>query len=316
MARPPHTACRPGTALVLALLFVLVLECVVIGTVHLALLERRLADNGSTALRLRLAAESGVRAGLHQWPAAADSLPADSWPLDMAVGTTPDGDSLAVTVQRIAQHDYIVRAEARGAGRGHARAVASLLVRPPALPIGVEIAAGAVSAGGALHAGPGAHISAGTAGCATVGAALLLAAPDEAHFDTGAVVDGVIGPFDAANDIGTFFDRMFHILAVQVQPALRVLSGDVLVDDRFDGVILVDGALTVAADAIIRGLVLVRGPLVLESGALVQGAVHVTGDAVIRGRVDFDACSAHTALSSAALRQPSPHPLRAWLPAY
>lgn len=308
---------RQGAVLVLTLLIVIVLECVVLGTIHLAVLERHLADNAGAALRLRLAAEGGARAGLYLWPPAADSLDPHAPPLRVLDETTADGDRVTAAVQRIAVHDYIIRAEARGAGNRHGLAAAALLVRRPALPRGFDIAAAAISTPGALHAAGSAHITANTGvGCDFTGAALLLTAPDRLTRDAGAVVDGSIDLLDTASSLSSRLDVLFDGVLPPATPVLSILTGDARITGAFTGVILVDGHLTLAPDADIRGLVLVRGTLLVEPGASVRGAVHTSGDTDMAGSATFDACAARDAAAAAALDRPSAHPQRAWLPAY
>lgn len=85
--------------------------------------------------------------------------------------------------------------------------------------------------------------------------------------------------------------------------------GDLLVQaGTGQGVLLVDGDLTLADGAVFHGLVIVLGRVVLEAGAQVRGAI-VSGRAQVGGRLLFDRCAVARALRGAA-------PLsRAWAPA-
>src|SRR5687768_6101314 len=101
MHRAERLRARSGAALVFALLLLVVLDCVVLGTLHIALLERRTADNAGAALRLRFAAESAVRSAMARWPAALDTITAHASPIAAAAGVTADGYPYEATIERI-----------------------------------------------------------------------------------------------------------------------------------------------------------------------------------------------------------------------
>ncbi|MEX1183646.1 MAG: hypothetical protein WEF86_10465 [Gemmatimonadota bacterium] len=142
----PQLKTRRGAVLLVALLILMMVSCLVVGTLHLAILERRLAGNVDTALRLRLAAENAARLSLQAWTPGLDSMSRGIPPMLLLNGTTTDRIEYATTAER-AGTAFLIRAEARRPPPSPARAAAALLVLPPPLPPGVPVAAAALSLG-------------------------------------------------------------------------------------------------------------------------------------------------------------------------
>jgi hypothetical protein len=297
----------------------LVIDCVVLGTVHLALLEQRLAGNAVAALRLRLAAESAARTAAVPWLPAFDSLP-DGGARQLKVGAGPAGLIVQARIERLSTELFLVRAEANEPAPAPGRAAAALLLLPPVLPFGVDPAPAALSAsgayvGGAVDAG---EVEAGTADCASgEAAAILIGHADALLLASSAALDGAVGVLD---DPLTDRARLARIVATAANAADGVLLRFAPADLRFEGagsgVLMVAGSLTVGAGAAFTGLVIVGGQLLVEEGARVRGAVHAAGHAEIHGTLTFDACSVATAVDRARLDMPRPHAHRAWIPAF
>src|SRR5690606_1902626 len=127
---------RRGAALALTLVLLVVLECVVIGTMHLALQEHRIGANRVTSLALRLEVENAVRRALGYWSASIDSM-ATGPEHRIPIAAAATGLASA-SVERLNAGLYIVRGEAREAPPRVGRAVAQLLVMPPLIGADVD----------------------------------------------------------------------------------------------------------------------------------------------------------------------------------
>jgi hypothetical protein len=317
--REARSGNRDGGALVVAFVLLLVIDCVVLGTVHLALLERRLAGNAVAALRLRLAAESAARTAAVPWLPAFDSLTdGGARPLDPAAA--PEGVRVHARIERLSAELFLVRAEATEPVPAPGRAEAALLLLPPVLPHGANPAPAALSASGAYVGGvvDAGEVEAGAAHCANGDpAAILLGQADALRLASSATVRGGIGVLD---DPLTGEARLARILATAANAADGVLLRFAPAELRFEGAgsgtLVVAGSLTFAAGAAFTGLVVVGGDLLVEEGASVRGAVHAAGHAEIHGTLTFDACSVATAVDRAGLDTPRPHAHRAWIPTF
>src|SRR5690606_25841825 len=106
-ARNAMNTRRPGAALILAIVIVVVIQCLVVGTLHLAMQEHRLATNGATTLRLRLAAEAALRTAPDRWRPALDSLAMGTADSVHAV-VSPDGMIRSAGVVRIDTALYLI----------------------------------------------------------------------------------------------------------------------------------------------------------------------------------------------------------------
>lgn len=156
--RPP----RHGSALVIALLGVLLLELAVAGVLYIATQEMLIARAYAQRLRARSAAESGVHTALARWPA--DSLrvlPSGGVQrVALANAYLPSGASFTAEIERLHGRWFLVRGEGRTAVGGppaaHAVALVSMIETGPlwrAFPA-------AVTAAGDVDIGPSAHIDA------------------------------------------------------------------------------------------------------------------------------------------------------------
>jgi hypothetical protein len=298
---------RAGAALVLALLVLLVLEGVVLGTVYLAVQERRIADNGITTLRLRLAAEAAARAAAAVWPVALDSLPGALSPEVRSAGA--GGVVLRTVYQRIDSTLVLAFAEAAEPPPRAGRARASLLLQPPLLSE-QRIPPAALIAGAAVKLGDGAQLAAASeTACASetnpAPDALRLPAHDLLVRAPGVAIVGTttIAPF--APDWTTLIARL---AAVSPPRSPHVAGGS--------AVIAVAGDLTIPANTAVRGLVLVTGTLVVEAGAIIDGIVLAAGPIEVNGTIRFSACAARDAVHAAGLHRPRAYPLRASVPAF
>jgi hypothetical protein len=308
---------RSGGALALALIVLLVIDCVVLGIVHLAMLERRLADNAATALRLRLAAESAARVAAVAWSPALDSLaPGGSAQLLLAV-TDPHGVSATAAIERLSAVLFLVRTAARLPDPRPGRASAALLLVVPALSEAMDPAAAALTAATA-RVTPTGSIDAGNGECThdPVPAARLLRTDDFAVIEPG-TVHGSVVPLD---DPLTLTGQLPRILAAAANTAalgereLLFTPGDLLFDDTGAGVIVAGGSVTFAAGSSFSGLVIAAGSFVLSEDAAIRGAAHVLGSAELRGSLVLDACAVLSAVGATGLRRPRPLAERAWLP--
>jgi hypothetical protein len=299
---------RTGAALVLALLVLLVLEGVVLGTVYLTVQERRIADNGITALRLRLAAESAARAAAATWPAALDSLAPNA--LSRENVTTDDGGlRVRSRYQRVDSALVLVFAEAAEPPPRAGRARAALLIQPPLLPE-TRLPEAALSAGATVKLRGGALLtSAALPACAddSLGApdALRLPAPELLERDAGAAV---VGPTRIA-PLAPEWAGLIAAIAAQLDP----LRADSVSDAA---VIAIDGDLTVAANSAFRGIILVTGSVTIEAGAVIDGIVLSAGPIEVNGTIRFSPCAARQAIRAAGLHRPRAYPLRSAVPAF
>ena len=304
---------RSGAALIFALLLLVVLDCVIIGTVHLAMLERRIADNATAALRLRVAAESIVRATLAAWPDALDTL-RTGVPITGAHGVTADGYVQRASIERLAGDLFAVRGTAEETS-GTGRSAALLIVTPPAFPPRSELATAAVSVrgtaqvSGSITAGP-------TADCpANPSVALRVTALDRLAMHEDAV-DGDVAYYPSSDDYSVLIPQAIRRLRGHSGGELRIVSGDLHLDAAFNGVLVIDGNLTIPAGVEVTGLILASGTVILETGASVTGALHAGGDVSIPGAVTLDACTVERLIGRTRLMAPRPAPTRAWLPAF
>lgn len=308
---------RSGAALIVALLVMLVLDCIVLGTMHLAMLERRLATNAVDVLRLRLAAEGTVRESLGHWSAAVDTLSPDDAPIRFFTTVTRDGLPVNVDAFGTAADAWLLRAESRllrpygnGDYASAGRAAAALLVRPPALAPALKPATAAITAAGPLRVRSGAAVTALGGPCdAGPTHALRVASASSVELDAGAVIEGSVTSLSPDTDVPGHRDRLFA-------RADSVYDTDLRLDRDFAGALLVQGTLSIAADVSVTGFVVVGGDLIVEAGASITGAVHVAGSTILEGAVVHDSCTADAAIDNAHLRTPRAFTERAWLPAF
>lgn len=300
---------REGAALIISILVMLVLDCVVVGTLHLALLEQRMANTGAGTMRLRLASEGAARRGLAAWTPAVDSLEVADLPVPLTSSTSPDGLLARTTVRRVSAAAWLIEAQARQPVPGTGRATASLLVLPPPLAPHLQPAVAAVAATAVSITSSAVVRADRTGACVAPGDAVLV--PDPAAFTLAgaALVDGAIRELSPATDLAGDADRLFA-------GADSILTDGTHVDGYHSGALFVDGSLTIATGSHVAGLIVVDGDVLIEPGARVAGALHASGSVTIAGELAMDGCAALDAIDDAGLRFARPFPGRAWLPGF
>jgi hypothetical protein len=289
-----------------ALLLVVVLNCTLIGTLHLAAQERRIGSNAARILQLRLDADAAARRILGDWSADIDSMSVGA---SLATMAGPTG---SVRVERLGDHLFLIRAEARDAPPLHARAGAQLLAVPPALPPGTATAPAPLSAHGWIHVLSAGDVSAAVPnGCADPHSsyATLSRSPADVTVDPGALIDAPAGVLPSRS-LGDQFRRLADLFV----PAAA--ARDSIVTASGAGVLIVDGDLTLAAAVRFDGLVIASGSVLLEPGTLVRGAVHAGGNVSVRGAVRYDPCVVRAAIRGARLDRARAAATRAWVPSF
>jgi hypothetical protein len=307
---------RSGAGLLLALVVLVVLECVVLGSMHLALLERQVADNAHTLLRLRIGAESAARTVLAHWTPDLDTMSMGVVPFTISIDTA-DGVIRALAAERLTEHLFLIRGEARQPPPLPGRGAALLLLVPPPLPPAVSVAGAALHAGGAVRLLEGGAVVVPELRSACDGPDVVaLQVADltrvEGRHDA---VQGGTSLLSPQSDAAAHLQRLRSLAAAGSRPGLRLVDGDTVVSTDFTGVLLVGGNLLLTA-ARFEGLAIVGGDLTLSEGASISGAVHVAGSAAVQGRLELDGCAAARATADARLRVPMPGRGRAWLPAF
>jgi hypothetical protein len=313
MSRRPG---RHGSALAGAIVLLLVIECVVLGTVHLALTETRLASSTQLLLRLRLAAESAARQEAAYWRPDLDSLTVGARAADR-MAWTGDVVTTRTSVERLSPALFLVRGSARIAPPRHGESGAALLMLAPALPVAAEPAVAAVTAATARIADTGA-VHAETSPCGGgAGVAVALTGGADLDADEGATVRGDVVALPAEASLLSAFDRISTVAfasAAAHAAGLRHHAGDVTLSEDYEGVLVVTGDLTL--EATLRGLALAGGTLtVAASGALV-GAAHAAGHADVAGSLILDDCLVRDAVATARMRHARPLPRRPSIPAF
>ena len=303
------TSCRrSGAALVMALLMIVVLECIVLGTLQISLQEHRLAANRSSVLQLRLDAESGARRSLGLWTAPIDSMPVGGMHRIMLPALLTPG--ARVSVERIDSRTFMFESVAAEPAPRVGRSTTRLLVRPPVLPPDIDPAAAAASAAGALHVqATGVITAAPPAGCGRSAPPFGVLTPSfAATVSPGAALDapvGILGPDALVHS----FDRVRDLWPGHV-PLDSILSLDGA------GSLMVAGNLTVAPGTAFSGLVIVGGSATIAAGAVLRGAIHARGALTVAGTIAWDGCAVAHAMEQAHLNRPTPAGPRPWLPAF
>jgi hypothetical protein len=303
---------RHGGALLLVLLFMFVIDALVLGTLHLAMLERRLAENATAALRLQLAARSAAATALTPWHARLDSLAADPSGIISVTAHSADGLHLATHIEALAGGILMVRAEAREMPPRHGAARAATLWLPPALPAHHDAAAAALSATGVLVE-YGGMVSAMAADSCTAGAAVRAAVLPVAGSGT---VQGAADLLPAEASLTRHLPALFSRAAAVTAPRLLALHGDATITGNFAGVLIASGTLVIGSDVVIQGLVIAGESLVVEAGAIIVGAAHVGGTARVAGSLRLDSCGVTAELDATGLARPLPLPHRHVLPGF
>lgn len=294
----------------MALLAIIILDCIVLGSLYLALQELRIGGNSAAVLQLRLGAESGARRALGLWTLEIDTMPAGT-------GQRVLFDTLATAgahahVERVDDLLFLVQSAAFERPPRFGRAAARMLVAPPALAVGVDPAPAPLSSSGAVHVtATGVVISATPGGCAAAAPPnAVLAPPSGVTSAPGASIDGPSGALGA--------DTLIHTFArlAALAPPHTVASGDTAVSGGHSGILIVPGNLTINGGAVVDGLVVASGSVSIHAGAVVAGAVHAGGLLTVAGTVTWDPCGVITEVGAAGLDRPRPAAGRAWLPAF
>ncbi|MGH7507664.1 MAG: pilus assembly PilX N-terminal domain-containing protein [Longimicrobiales bacterium] len=153
---------RAGSALVIALMGVLVLELAVAGVLYVATQEVLIARAYAQRLRARSAAESGVNTALARWPA--DSLrvlpEGGVYRFAAANGQLRGGASFAAEIERLRGRWFLVRGEGRTVAGGPPAANAAALISMLETESLWRDFPAAVVAAGDVDVGPAARIDA------------------------------------------------------------------------------------------------------------------------------------------------------------
>jgi len=303
---------RRGAALALTLVLLVVLECVVIGTMHLALQEHRIGANRVASIALRLEVENAVRRALGYWSASIDSMATGpEHRIPIAAATT---GLASASVERLNAGLYIVRGEAREAPPRVGRAVAQLLVMPPLIGADVDPTPAPLVAEGMVTVRAGGVVSAqapSTCADSVAAHAVLAAAPGDLVIEAGAEMTGSGGPLPESSIL-----QHIEPLLESTAFGLVAVATDTLIDAPFTGILVVAGNVTLGVNADVEGLVLASGTIDVQENVRVEGAVMARGGAVVAGSVAWNPCVVRQAVALAGLTRPRPAGPRAWLPAF
>jgi hypothetical protein len=301
---------RPGAALVVAIVVLVLIGCLSTALVQQALLETRVAANADLALRMRLHAEAAAARLAADWPAAVESL-AVHGRLRVQVDTTTEA-----SVERIGGMLHLVRAATSASAGLPGRASAALLVLAPAIAPAADPGAAAIAAT-AVTVLDGGAIDGRDAACAGDAMAILL--PEDGRWQaagTGTVTGG-IAVMEEGDHLHAGLPRLFTVAAATPAGAgISFHPGDLRLAGPFNGVLLVAGSLVLAEGAAVNGLVATGGDLDVQARALVAGAAYVVGSARVGGTIRRDACAARAAAATARLDRPLLSPRRAGVPAF
>lgn len=305
-----RVARRSGAALVLALLAIIVLDCIVLGTLHIAMQEHRIGANRSTVLQLRLDTEGGARRALGFWTAEIDTMPVGgSHRIAFPASATAPAQ---VEIERIEQSLYLIHSVAAEPPPRVGRATARVLVRPPALPPGTDAAAAPINSKGAVYiAATGRVVTSPPAGCTAVQPAfsVTIAPPYTLTATPGSFQESPAAPPEP-QPVLEAFQRL-----ADLAPNL-LTAGDSIIDSDGGGVLLAAGSVTLTGTTEFRGILITRGSLTIGPYASVIGAVHAGAGLVLAGQVRWDGCAVQEAISAARLDRPGEAAPRAWLPTF
>ena len=298
---------RRGAALIMAVLTIIVLDCVLLATLHLALQENRIAANRATILQLQLTADGGIRHALSFWSMALDTMPAgDATRIQVPAPVTPGA---AVHVERLAEHLFLFESVASESAPRIGRASSRLLARPPAIPPAADPAAAAASsASTVVVTSSGSVDAAATDSCSLAPGVSIAAPPFAIAADPAARITGSTGT--------THPDALVHSVPrlLALASPRYVTAGDSTIASGSRVAVISRGNLTVTGT--LTGILIAAGSITIQSGAAVHGAVHAAGAITIAGAVTRDPCAVAAAVRSARLTRPRPAPGRAWLPTF
>lgn len=268
---------RIGASLAATLAALILIECVILGTLHLAMAERRVASAATDLLRLRLAADAALAEAALLWPAAASDLERGA---DLIVLDVPAANGLRTraVLRHLGIGLYLLRATAADPPPGVGHAAATMLLLPPLLPPQFRAQA-AADAATAMLAEPGSPL-----------------------------------PPDLDSVLIRALDGRHRLMA---RPGVLLLDdANAVVDGPFQGVVLASGNLLLRAGARVTGVVFAGGTLTVEDGVTLRGAWLARALAVDGALRDTDTDAAEHALAAAGLRRPDPAPGRFRLPGF
>lgn len=300
---------RTGAALVLALLAIIVLDCIVLGTLHIAMQEHRIGANRSALLQLRLDTEGGARRALGYWTAEIDSMPlGGSHRIAFPASVTAPAQ---VEIERIDERLFLVESLTAELPPRMGRARARVLLRPPALPPATEAALVPVTSAGPVHITASGRVTISpTAGCAAAPPTYSVHVQSHAlTTDPGAFLEAPAAP-SGPQPVLDAFERLAELAPVLVAEADSVLTTDAA------GVLLARGSITLNGTAEFRGLLVAHGSITIGPEAAVIGAVHARAGVTLAGMVQWDGCVVQNAIEASRLNRPTEAAPRAWLPAF
>lgn len=305
---------RPGVALLIALVMLLLVEAMAAGMLALAMHTRLIAASRLRSAQAAAEAHFAVETVLATWPRAGFDTLVQGGVHSPPEGRGSAGDaSWSSTVERLAASSFIVRAEARAGGGAaysvaRALAVARTLDREAVLQ---QFKAAIISAGplvlagqSRISVGPGLPPAWSDSLCLSVpyitdSAAVLLGAPpvvSETVDLTGPVVldttiafaSNALGNFDWS-DVAQIADTTVSdvlILPADSSYRLAFADGDLTMSGAGQGILMVSGVLTIQPGSTFTGLIVARHGLSVGPDASVHGAVASLG-----GYALFDAAS-------------------------
>jgi hypothetical protein len=295
-ARPGLLRPRDGSALLLAVLVLLLVDCMVIGTLQIARLERRLAGAAVDLLTLRLEAEGALAVVVAEWPAMADSLAPGRPALRIAVEAAAPGHAADAELEALAGGVYVIRGRARREPPQTGAAAAAVLVLPPALPPSADAAPAAVSA--QALSGTGTVSAAAAPGCLNEPrpAALLVQHPVGNQPDIEGYVD-VLDPADALPG------RLTRIQTAAIDAPGVLIEDDVVVEGHMTGVLITTYDATLIAGGRLDGLLIAGGTVRIDEGAVLHGAVHAGGAVKVDGHMQLDVCRVEEVVRASGLKR-------------
>lgn len=335
---------RAGFALLLCLLLALALSLLAAGMLILADRETRIASAAVRLVQARARAEGAARRAFGGWSTAALA--------DLPVGgrrVLADAPDVAVEAERVDDGLFLLRSESRAAAPGSpgARVATGLLVRTAGATVltggaraAVVVADGAVVEGGTvsgLDACAGEHLPGVGGPDVEIGAGAVVEGlpptiPDSAAPDllegfpvagvaaitlpsgTGtpvpAIVDGTCDPGD-----WNWGSAASGSPCADHRPLVHALGDLVIQGGEGQGVLVVDGNLTVSDGFSFRGVVVVRGRLRVE-GAVIAGSVRARHLDMTDGSLRFDSCALAAAARGPAFDRAFRPPGRWWIPLF
>ena len=328
---------RPGIALIIALVMLLLVEAMAAGMLALALHARLVAASQLRTASANAAAHLAAEAVLVNWQGAGFDTLAPGGVLSPPSGRGSAGDaSWSSTVERITASSFLLRSDARvGGGNAFslasAMAVARTLDRPKVLQ---QFNAAIISAGPLVIAGQSRILSAPTllppawsdSLCPPIPhladpAALLSAAPpvvsETVELSGAVVVDttpalgaNALGNLDWS-DVAQIADTTIRdvlILAADSSYRFTYADGDLTMSGAGDGILMVDGVLTIAAGSTFTGLIVARDGLSVGPDSHIHGAVASHGGYALfdAAAVTYSRCAlARITLLTAATGRPA-----------